>query len=192
MLSGYNDEYYREFVINCTSSNLNLTYKWGDSEYFEANGKFKPEAKVGDYGILTGSFTHHYTTSEPVRDSEGNLVYGGSQEDGTWHIKYEKVDHYRDYTLCLFCHQYSETRWRFILFVDLYLANHVYHGKYVNSYAHSSNIDAAEIGSITHDFTADLPLNNYPTEKKKTRFAVWPFRPKAAKIPAPFFARGLG
>lgn len=154
---GHNDSYYNKFTLNCTSTNFNYTYSWGSADYFEANGLFKPTAKRGDYGVLSGDFIHEYYTQEPVRDSEGNIQHGGSQEDGTWHIIYESVRHTVPYTLVFFCHQYSDTRWRFTLFVDLKLVNLIYAGKTIETKAHDANMDAAQTATITHNFYEDFP-----------------------------------
>lgn len=148
---GHNDSYYKSFTLNCASSNLNYTFSWGSADYFEANGKFKPDAKYGDYGVLSGSFTHVYYTYRALKDNEGNLII----IDGE--IQYEVETHYVPYTLVLFCHQYSETRWRFTLFVDLQLRNLIYHGKSIVTKAHDANMDAAATASVTHNFYEDFP-----------------------------------
>lgn len=148
-------QFYRSFVINCPSSNLNLTYQWGGSDYFEANGQFKPDAKPGDYGVLSGSFTHRWSTQEPKRDSEGNVIVSCNEDE--CHVVMETVWHEIDYNLTFFCNQRSQNRWRFVVFVDLGERNLVYHGKSIYIDAHAAHVDAAEVKSITHNFQYDFP-----------------------------------
>lgn len=123
--SGYTDGYFTSFSLNASASNLNLTYSWGHVDYFESNGQFKPEAKIGDYGILGGSFKYSY-------------------ENGS-----------APYTLTLFCHQTSQNRFRFILFTSLSLTNHVYAGKTINTTAWSAINAAASKKNTFIDFSAD-------------------------------------
>lgn len=143
------------FVINCAASNLSYTYEWDGSEYFETNGKFKPDAKPGDYGVLSGAFTHTWTTREPKRDSEGNVETVCNE--GECHIVYETVEHSVDYSLTFFCRQVSVNRWRFVAFVNLGLINLIYHGKTIYTSAHSGVMDAAGKATVTHTFDQDFP-----------------------------------
>ena len=164
--ANYSDQYYTKFVINCSGSNLNLTYSWGGSEYFEANGQFKPGAKVGEYGILSCDYTYKWTTQEIATDDEGHALGHWVDED-TFEYYYETVDHSIDTTLCLFCKQESNQRWRFILFIDLNKVNLVYAGKTIRTTAHAGYIDDATTIDVFHDFSYDLPS---PTEAEDYKF----------------------
>lgn len=143
------------FLINCAASNLNYTYEWDGSDYFETNGQWKPGAKPGDYGVLSGAFVHHYSYQRPQRDSEGNIRHT-CNEDGC-RILYETVHVYQDYSLTFFCRQVSANRWRFVVFVDLGLINLIYHGKTIYTSAHSGVMDAAGKAQVTHTFDKDFP-----------------------------------
>lgn len=152
--NGYSDSCFTRFNIYCASSNLNLTYSWGNTDYFETNGQFKPGAKPGEYGVLSNAFVYRYTTMEPATDDEGNVIYEGNEDEG-YHIKYEEVVHSVNYTLTLFCNQYSKNRWRFVAFIDLSEYNLIYHGKGVEYWAYDAIRDAAGKGYVTHDFSGD-------------------------------------
>lgn len=152
--AGYSDSFFTKFNIYCPSSNLNLTYSWGLTDYFETNGQFKPGAKPGEYGVLSNKFNYTYYTLEPVRDAEGNIVYKGNHEDG-YEIQYESIRHDVQYTLTLFCNQYSISRWRFVAFIDLSEYNLIYHGKGVEYWAYDAIMDAASKATVTHNFAAD-------------------------------------
>lgn len=162
--SGYTDGYFTKFNLNCAASNLNLTYSWGHADYFESNGQFKPEATIGDYGILGGDYkyTYSYTVSEPLLDDEGNQVYrwvvtgnwGGDNEEGYYEAVYHDVTYIKTvpYTLTLFCHQTSQNRFRFTLFTSLSLTNLVYHGKTINT----SSWDAIKAAAVKKDTFIDF------------------------------------
>ena len=121
--------FHHHLNITCASSNLNYDYHWAMSEYFEANGKFRPDAKVNDYGVLTGSFVYTWTTMEPDTDNEGNVITHWDEDTQSSVVSYHAVEHSIPFTFTLFCHQESEDRWRFTLYVCLELTNHIYAGK---------------------------------------------------------------
>lgn len=144
--SGYSDSYFTKFNINCNASNLNLTYSWGHSDYFEQNGQWKPEAKVGDYGVLSGSYEYKYsyTVEEWVN----------SGDDGYWtNVTYTKKV---PYTLTAFCHQTSLNRFRMVLFVSLTLTNLIYHGKTINTSAYDAINAASGKEDVTLSFIEDI------------------------------------
>lgn len=149
------DEFYYQFSINNASSNLNYIYRWGGSDYAEANGKFKPDAKIGEYGVLSGEFSYSWQEQVPATDSEGNIIVR-HDEDGT-HVVYETVTYTQIYSITLFCRQYSETRWRFVAFIDLNLKNLIYAEKSIRTDAYDAICDAESLGSVTHDFSMDFP-----------------------------------
>lgn len=154
--ANHSDSFFTKFQITCASSNLNLTYSWGGADYFESNGKFKPGAKQGDYGVLTGKFSHSYTVKEPARDNEGNIIH--ICNEGECEIVYEDVTYTVQYTATLFCHQAYANRWRFILFMDLSEYNLIYHGKGCEYWAYDVIMDAKTKGTVVHDFAGDLEL----------------------------------
>lgn len=153
--NGHTFPEYKSININCVASNLNLSIKWVGSDYFEANGQFKPGAKRGDYGVLCGRFTHKYSLREPARDNEGNLITS-CDEDGC-EIVYETNEYSITYDLLLLCHQYSNTRWHFVCIVDPYLVNLVYAGKTVETDSWSAFEECTTLGQVTHDFRQDFP-----------------------------------
>lgn len=167
--SGYTDGYFTEFTVNCAASNLNLTYSWGHADYFESNGQFKPEAKIGDYGILGGSFTYNYSVAYQAHatDDEGNYLYtyidtnGDGETDTAVPVYETRYKHYSvPYTLTLFCHQTSQNRFRFTLFTSLSLTNLVYHGKTINTSSWDA-INAASSKKDTFiDFIDDVDKSN--------------------------------
>lgn len=162
--TSYNN--YNTIHINCSASNLNIYIKWLGSNYFEANGQFKPDAKRGDYGVLCNQFTYTYSYQQPKRDSEGNVIVRHT-EDGTY-VVYETVTKSTTFDMVFFCHQYSNTRWRFVLFIDPYLSNLVYHGKTVDTGAWTAFSECTTLGTVTHDFTSDWP--SAPTNFHKLTF----------------------
>lgn len=49
---GQEDNYYTKFQLYNGTSNFNYTYGWLTADYFEANGQYKPNAKVGNRPTL--------------------------------------------------------------------------------------------------------------------------------------------
>ena len=148
--------FHHHLNITCASSNLNYDYHWAMSEYFEANGKFRPDAKVNDYGVLTGSFVYTWTTMEPDTDNEGNVITHWDEDTQSSVVSYHAVEHSIPFTFTLFCHQESEDRWRFTLYVCLELTNHIYAGKSIITTAYEAITDNSQVSSVTHDFTNDF------------------------------------
>lgn len=148
--------FYRKFNINNSVSNLNLTYEWAGADYYENNGKWKKNAKPGDYGVLAGWYSYVWYTMEPKLDSEGNVVYAGNEYDG-YHIVYEEVRHENNYNLTLFCKQESANRWKTVAFCDLNLSNLVYHGLTVDTDAYSAVKDSNRTEVVTQNFDDDYP-----------------------------------
>ena len=151
---GQEDNYYSKFQIWNGTSNFNYTYGWVSSDYFEANGQFKPGAKVGDYGTLAGEYVYTYRHQVPATDSEGNVITTGNSEDGyevvmTWETVTTK------YNLTFFCHQFAVNRWKAVAFADLKLVNLVYAGKSINTDAYEAVKDSEKTAVIKHDFTGD-------------------------------------
>jgi hypothetical protein len=146
---------FTKFTLTNEKSNLNLTYEWGHAGYFEANGKWKPTAKVGEYGVLAGLQRHDYTYWKPRVDSEGNYVYVYDESTGTNELQYD-LEHETAYiNLVLFCKQTSENRWKFVMFSGLGLTNLVYHGKTVYTDAYEDVKDSSQTTTLEHNFTAD-------------------------------------
>lgn len=167
--SGYTDGYFTKFNLKCAASNLNLTYSWGHADYFESNGQFKPEAKIGDYGILGGSFTYNYSVAYQVHatDDEGSYLYsyidtnGDGETDTAVPVYETRYKHYSvPYTLTLFCHQTSQNRFRFTLFTSLSLTNLVYHGKTINTSSWDAINAAASKKDTFIDFIDDVDKSN--------------------------------
>lgn len=156
--SNYTRNFYRSFNVSNPTSNLNLTYDWAGADFYENNGKWKPNAKPDDYGVLAGKYIYKWTTIEPLLDSEGNTVYSGNEYDG-YEIVYHEVEHTTDFNLTFFCHQESVNRWKAVAFVDLYLRNLVYHGKYVETSAYDAVKDSGRTGSVVQDFSSDFNEN---------------------------------
>ena len=163
--SGYSDGYFTKFKINCAASNLNLTYSWGHSDYFEQNGKWKPDAKVGDYGVLSGDYVYSYSisTQEHATDNEGSYLYqyidtDGDGETDTAIPVYETVTyHYKTpYTLTAFCKQTSYNRFKMVLFIDLKLTNLIYHGKTVETSAFEAISAASGKEDVLLSFAGDV------------------------------------
>ena len=167
--SGYTDGYFTKFNLSCPASNLNLTYSWGHSDYFEQNGQWKPGAKIGDYGVLSGSYIYEYSTSYQVHatDDEGSYLYryidtNGDGETDTAVPVYETIvrDHEVPYTLTFFCHQTSLNRFELIVFVSLTLTNLVYHGKTIDTKSYDSVNSAAVKENVTLSFVSDVGANS--------------------------------
>ena len=161
--------FYKRYTLSSPASNFNYTYYWGDSEYFEANGKFKPEAKVGEYGVLaTNTLSYTYTDYIHKTDSEGNFmyeyIYDGDEIVGSFPV-YETKERTVYYDLTCFCKQESENRFRFTMFVDLGLQNLIYHGKSIISESASAIRDASIVKKVTHDFSYDFPSAPGPYHK---------------------------
>lgn len=150
------DKKYQSFNIKCESSHLDLRYWWAGSDYFEANGKWKPGARVGECGVLFGDYVYVWEEQVPATDDEGRMIYQETS-NGTWEIKYVTVTHKDPYNMVFFCKQETDNRWRFTCFIDLGLTNHVYDGKTVFTGATEALNTASQKKSITHDFRADLP-----------------------------------
>ena len=151
---GQEDKYYSQFQLYNPTSNFNFTYGWIASDYYAANGKFKPDAKVGDYGTLAGQYTYTYRHQIPATDDEGNVIMKGDSENGyeivmTW----ETVT--TTYNLTFFCHQFSPSRWKAVVFVDLKLVNLVYAGKSINTDAFNAVKDSDSTATLSHDFSGD-------------------------------------
>ena len=173
--AGHTDGYFTKFKINCTASNLNLTYSWGHADYFEQNGKWKPDAKIGDYGVLSGSYTYTYSYTEqiPVTDSEGDPVYewvatgniGSDNEEGYYRQVYKTVTRTKSvpYTLTYFCHQTSINRFRLVGFVGLQLTNLIYHGKTIDTTAYEAVNAASGKEEVTFDLTKDFSEDYWTT-----------------------------
>lgn len=147
----------RSFEIRCTSSNLDLVYDWDGSIYVECNGQFKPDAEVGDYGVLSGKFTYSWVAKEPSTDSEGNVVTR-CDEDGC-EIVYENVKHSTSYNMIVFCHQYAENRWHGVIYIGLYLTNLIYHGKSIGTDAVEAHQESSSLGTVTHNFHSPAEAN---------------------------------
>lgn len=161
--------FYKRFNLRSPATNFNYTYYWGDSEYFEANGKFKPNAKVGDYGVLaTNTLSHTYSYLVHSQDSEGNYLYEYIYDDEDlvevrpiYETRYKTVY----YDLTCFCKQESENRFRFTMFVDLGLQNLIYHGKSIITESAAAIRDASIVKKVTHDFGYDFPSAPGPYHK---------------------------
>ena len=167
--SGHSDGHFTKYELNSPATNFNYTYAWGASEYFEGNGKFKPNAKIGDYGVLaTNTLQYHYSVTYHARDEEGNLLYRTvdiSDNESRLEPIYKTENRTTDYTLVCFCKQESENRFRFTMFVDLNLNNLIYHGKSINTTAASAIKDASIVKQVTHDFSYDFPSAPGPYHK---------------------------
>lgn len=167
--SGYTDGYFTKFNLSCPASNLNLTYSWGHSDYFEQNGQWKPGAKIGDYGVLSGSYIYKYSTSYQVHatDDEGSYLYryidtnGDGETDTAVPVYVTRVRHHEvPYTLTFFCHQTSLNRFELIVFVSLTLTNLVYHGKTIDTKSYDSVNSAAVKENVTLSFVSDVGSNS--------------------------------
>ena len=145
--------FHHKFNITCSSSNLNYEYSWAMSEYFEANGKFRPDAKVGEYGVQTLSNKYTWTTEEQEveMDGEGSVIR-------TYTVT---VTHSIPFTFTAFCYQASEDRWRFTLFVCLELTNYIYAGKSIITTAYEAVTDNSQVTSVTHNFVNDFAYDQY-------------------------------
>lgn len=146
---------FTRFTIYNGSSNLNLTYDWGHAEYFEANGKWQPKAKVGEYGVLAGLQKHSWTEYIPRTDSEGNLIYIYNEDTGRNELQYELVHRESYINETLFCYQSSENRWHFIMFAGLGLTNLVYHGKTVYTDAYDAVKESDSTNTLQYSFKGD-------------------------------------
>lgn len=149
----YKKNIYRSFTINCPSSNLYLTYSWVTSEYFEDNGQFKPGAKVGEYGVISGDFVYRWSTREIKRDDEGYPIRHCTEGSCTY--EYVTVWHEMPYNLTLFCHQVAVNRYHFVIFSGLHLSNNVYRGHTCEDDAWNSVFDGSNKGTVTHEFLKD-------------------------------------
>ena len=167
--SGYSDGHFTKYELKSPETNFNYTYAWGASEYFEGNGKFKPNAKIGEYGVLaTNTLQYKYSVTYHARDEEGNLLYRTvdiSDNESRLEPIYRTENRTTDYTLVCFCKQESENRFRFTMFVDLNLNNLIYHGKSINTTAASAIKDASIVKQVTHDFSYDFPSAPGPYHK---------------------------
>lgn len=165
--SGYNEGYFTNFNINCEASNLNLTYSWGHAEYFEHNGKFHPKAKESEYGVLSNDFVHKYSVETQARDEEGNLRWkfivtspgGEGNDEGYYAPVMETVIYEVPYSLTAFCHQISESRYRFVLFTSLCLSNLIYANKSINTSASGAINTCALSEDVTISFKQDIGIN---------------------------------
>lgn len=160
--SDFSDSYYTKYQLSSPASNFNYTYAWGGSDYFEANGKFKPNAKIGEYGVLaTDELKYKYTYQVHARDDEGYLMYEDIYNYQTNRVETRPLYVNRQatciYSLVCFCKQESENRFRFTMFVDLNLTNLVYRDKVVNTRAFQAIKESAVVKQVTHDFSADFP-----------------------------------
>ena len=151
---GQDDNYYTKFQLYNPTSNFNYTYGWLASDYFEANGKFKPDAKVGDYGTLAGQYVYTYRHQVPARDDEGNIIVKGDSESG-YEVVMEWETVTSTYNLTFFCHQTSVNRWKTVAFADLKLVNLVYAGKHINTDAYQAVKDSDSVRTLDHDFSGD-------------------------------------
>lgn len=145
---------FSKFNIYNAKSNLNLTYDWGHAGYFEANGKWKPNAKISECGVLAGLYRHTWTQWDPKTDSEGNIIYHETSS-GQYEPVYELNTYSCDINLVLFCKQTSTNRWKFVLFSGLSLQNLVYHGKSVYTDAYADVKDSSQTTQLEHNFTED-------------------------------------
>ena len=146
---------FTRFTLYNGSSNLNLTYDWGHAEYFEANGKWQPKAKVGEYGVLAGLQKHSWSEYIPRTDSEGNLIYHYNEDTGQNELQYELVHRESYINETLFCYQSSENRWHFIMFAGLGLTNLVYHGKTVYTDAYDAVKESDSTNTLQYSFKGD-------------------------------------
>ena len=151
---GQDDKYYSQFHLYNPTSNFNFTYGWIASDYYAANGKFKPDAKVGDYGTLAGQYTYTYRHQVPATDDEGNVIIRGDSESG-YEVVMEWETVTTTYNLTFFCYQFSPSRWKAIVFADLKLVNLVYAGKSINTDAFNAVKDSNSTATLSHDFSGD-------------------------------------
>lgn len=143
---GREDSYYSQFSLHNGNSNFNYRYGWLASDYYEANGTFKPDAKVGEYGVLAGEYNYTYQYQEWYRT--------GNEEEGyKWKVRWKTVS--ADYNLTCFCYQSSKSRWKCVAFVDLVQVNHVYAGKGITTDAFYAVRDSGATQTISHDFSGD-------------------------------------
>ena len=168
------NSFHHHLNITCASSNLNYDYSWAQSQYFEANGKFRPDAKVGQYGVLTGTYKYTWTEMVQVYDDEGNPKYhwSGDDESGEMVPTLEPKEFSIPFTFTLFCYQISADRWHFIDFVCLELTNHIYAGKTIITTAYEAVTDNSQTSSVTHDFTNDFAYDQlyYDEIEKKKKY----------------------
>lgn len=159
---------YHSFVVSCPGSHLDLTFWWAGSDFFEANGKWKPGAKVGECGVLSGHFVHKWTETVYVLDQFGQKKY--TYVTGRYHDLHRKVrfgkrkvyetktvHREEPYNMVFFCKQETDNRWSFVAYLDLILTNNVYDGYTVVTDAHDAVKDSSQLGQVTHDFSLDLP-----------------------------------
>lgn len=146
---------FTRFTLYNASSNLNLIYDWGHAEYFEANGKWQPKAKVGEYGVLAGLLKHAWSEYIPKTDSEGNLIYIYNEDTGRNELQYEVVQRESYINETLFCYQSSENRWHFVMFAGLGLTNLVYAGKTVYTDAYDAVKESDSTNTLQYSFKED-------------------------------------
>ena len=175
------NSFHHHLNITCASTNLNYDYSWAQSQYFEANGKFRPDAKVGQYGVLTGTYKYTWTEMVQAYDSEGNPEYhwSGDDESGEWVPTLEPQEFNIPFTFTLFCYQISADRWHFIDFVCLELINHIYAGKTIITTAYEAVTDNSQTTPVTHDFTNDFAYDQLyydEIEKRKKYREGWNWR----------------
>lgn len=151
---------FTSFNIYNGKSNLNLTYDWAHADYYSANGKWKPNAKVNTYGVLAGIYNHTYTEWVPKRDSEGNIISHYDESTGRTEIEYELETYTIQINETLFCHQLSENRYEFVMFAGLGLTNLVYHGKTVYTDAYEAVKDSNSHRTLRYQFD-DNPDGTY-------------------------------
>ena len=154
-------EYLNNFTIENSNTNLHLSYEWDGAEYFEANGKFKPSAKVGDYGMAVGRCSYRYTSWKKVL------------EEDYYYERYKWVSEEVpiEFDVNLFCYQYSKTRYRFTFFINLGLRNLIYHGKSVYTYG-SEVLDETVNEPAVFRFPKDI-LDGTGALPKSTGYAWW-------------------
>lgn len=154
-------EYINNFTIENSNTNLHLSYEWDGAEYFEANGKFKASAKVGDYGMAVGRCNYTYTSWKQVLvDNEFRPIY-----------RWESEEVPIEFDVNLFCHQYSKTRYRFTFFIGLGLRNLIYHGKSVYTYG-SDVLDETVNEPAVFKFPKDI-LDGTGALPTSTGYAWW-------------------
>lgn len=143
---GREDSYYSQFSLHNGNSNFNYRYGWLASDYYEANGTFKPDAKVGEYGVLAGEYNYTYQYKEWYRT--------GNEEEGyKWKFRWKTVS--ADYNLTCFCYQSSKSRWKCVAFIDLVQVNHIYAGKGITTDAFYAVRDSGATQTVAHDFSGD-------------------------------------
>lgn len=137
------------FVVNNGRSNLDLKYSWSNIFEGECNGKWKPGAVIGTYGVLVGSFSREESTVQPKRNEAGQIIYSQNKdEDGAFEPVYEVVTTVKSYGGVLFCHQKGEDLIEYVGFTDLKLVNNVYDGHTVDTYAYDAIMESSQLGTV--------------------------------------------